>query len=152
MSVVSLTDGATGIGSSLRAEFLMNTPRKIRSLGALLAVFSSVSFLWAGDDASVVLRVMNLHQVEQAALDSQRDQLVRIEAALFEAHALGVAAKSFDADRNNRISVTEYRAFERAVAAAAKKDARMLQRYDADRDGTLSNKEWTAARAELMPL
>jgi len=95
---------------------------------------------------------MNLNQVEQAALDSQRDQLARIETALFEAHALGVQAKSFDADKNGRISATEYRAFERAVFAAAKKDARMLQRYDADRDGTLSNKEWATARAELMPL
>lgn len=134
------------------AKLPMNTPRKIRFFGALLAVLSCASLVSASDDSSLVLRVMNLHQVEQSALNSQRDQLARIETALFEAHALGVQAKSFDADKNSRISAVEYRAFEQAVFAAAKKDARMLQRYDANRDGTLSNKEWAAARAEVMPI
>ncbi|MBX3738236.1 MAG: hypothetical protein KF715_16195 [Candidatus Didemnitutus sp.] len=130
----------------------MNTPQKNYALSVLLALVFTGPLLRASDDTSAVLRVMNLNQVEQSALDSQRDQLARIEIALFEAHALGVQAKSFDADKNGRISAMEYRAYEQAVFAAAQKDVRMLQRYDADRDGKLSRKEWSVARADLMPL
>ncbi|MBI2511406.1 MAG: hypothetical protein HYV96_05470 [Opitutae bacterium] len=106
----------------------MKTARKVLFFGALLATLSLGPVLRASDDTNVVLRVMHLNQVEQAALDSQRNQLIRIETALLEAYALGVKAKSFDTDKNNRISAVEYRAFERAVIAAAQKDARMLQR------------------------